>query len=572
MLKLLTIPALLIALLAGAMIWSDAGRVERADFAFVNRGDNKTLDPGQMSWMQDIRIAYALWEGLYRLDPITLSPIPGAADVIDISPDKRTYTFHLRPSGRWSNGDPVLSTDFLFEWRRMLESPAAYTGLHHYIKGAQEYQDAYSKYQKDCISADAAHQARPVPPDFGMVGEKAPDDRTFVVTLKDPVPFFPALCAFPAFFPLNEKSMQPFRIGDSASYDAGFTRAPHLLSNGPYKMTEWSFRRRLRLQANEYYWDRASVKSKVIDQIYCDEPLSSYRLYEQGDVDWLADVDSELVAGMLKVGGRPDLHVFDAFGTYYYELNCQDKLPDGTDNPLRDMRVRQAMAMAIDKEPIVRDVARMQQKVTTDFIPPGAFAGYVSPPGLPYDVAAARRLLADAGYPDGKGLPRIQILYNSEGNHGDIATIIQHQWKQNLGLNIDLKGLEIKQFGADAHSHNFTVMRAGWYGDYDDPSTFTDKYLSTGEDNDAGWVSRNNAYDKLCAQAAVEGDHQKRLNLISRAEDILLSEAAIIPLYTQKSAYLFRSNVTGLSINPRAMLMFQSVAVGHPESLGRNGQ
>jgi oligopeptide transport system substrate-binding protein len=563
MLRLLTIPMLLIALLVGAMLWSGEGRSKRADFAFVNRGDNKTLDPNQMSWMQDIRIAYALWEGLYGLDPQTLSPVPGAAESIDISPDKCTYTFHMRRGGRWSNGDPVLSTDFLFEWRRMLESPGPYTGLHHYIKGAEEYQDAFAKYQKDCQAADDAHQTRPAPPDFASVGEKTPDDQTFVVTLKSPVPFFPAVCAFPPFFALDEKAMQPFRIADSVSYDARFTRPPNLVTNGPYKMVEWSFRRRVRMQANEYYWNRAAVKSQTIDQVYCEEPLAAYRLYQQGDVDWLADVDGELAAAMWKTGPRPDLHVFPSFGTYYYEINCQDKLPDGSDNPLKDMRIRQAMAMAIDKQPIVRDVARMRQPVATDYIPPGVFAGYQSPPGLKHDVAKARQLLAEAGFPGGKGLPRIQILYNSEGVHGDIATIIARQWEQNLGLQIDLKGLEVKQFGADAHSHHFMVMRAAWTGDYDDPSTFTDKYLSTSEDNDAGWVSRDNQYDKICAQAAIEPDHQKRLDLFSQAENILLTEAPIIPLYTQVGAYLFRDEVRGISLSPRQMTMFQAVQVEH---------
>jgi oligopeptide transport system substrate-binding protein len=284
-------------------------------------------------------------------------------------------------------------------------------------------------------------------------------------------------------------------------------------------------------------------------------------LYQQGDVDWIADVDGEMAAAMLKNGGRPDLHIFPSFGTYFYEINCQAKLPDGSSNPMRDMRVRQALAMSIDKVPIVRDVARMNQPITSDYIPPGAFAGYHSPPGLPFDVQRARNLLADAGYPDGKGFPPITILYNSEGNHGDIATIIRRQWSRNLGIPVDLKGLEIKQFSTDAHSHNFIVMRAGWTGDYDDPSTFTDKYLSTSEDNDAGWISRNNRYDTLCAAAAVEPDHTRRLALISRAEDVLLTESPIIPLYTQVGAYLFHDNVTGISLSARQMLLFQAVQV-----------
>jgi oligopeptide transport system substrate-binding protein len=556
--RLLIILLVLVGLLAGALAWSSSGQESRADFAFINRGDNKCLDPNNMSWMQDIRLAYALWEGLYALDPATLKPILGSAESAETSADKCTWTFHIRSTARWSNGQPLQAQDFLFEWRRMLETPGEYTYLHHYIAGAEAYENAYADYVAAIADGKSAKA-----PDFSTVGEKVLDDQTLQVTLRHPVPFFPSLCAFPPFFPMYEPAMRPFGTTDPKSgqttYDLTFTRPPNLITNGPYRMAEWTFKRKIRMVASDYYWDRANVKSRVIDQVYDDEPLAAFRLYEQGDVDFLADIDPEIAAGMLRNGGRSDLHIFPAFGTYYYEFNCQPKLQDGRTNPLADVRVRQALSMAIDKAPIIHDVGRLNQPITSNYVPPGVFPGYTSPPGLPYDIQKAKELLAQAGYPDGKGLPRLSILFNTESTHGDIATMIHRQWLQQLGIDVDLEGVEVKVFGARLHSHDFMISRAGWYGDYYDPSTFTDKYVSNGDNNNAGWSNKD--YDNLLAAAELEIDPAKRLVLLSNAENILLNDAPIVPLYTYVGAYMFPDKVRGIPLDPQQMEMFKAVQV-----------
>ncbi len=561
MLRLLIIPAVLVALLVGAVVWSREAGGDRADFAFVNRGDVKSLDLNTMSYEQDIRLAYALWEGLYTTDPVSLRPIPGAADRIDLSPDGRTYTFHLRPDGKWSNGDPVTADDFAFEWRRMLESPGEYSGLHDYIEGAGAYAAGYAAYVK------AKGEGKPADkPDFATVGERVLDPLTFRVTLVRPVAYFPACCAFPPFYPLNRRVMADFAQTDPATgavtYKPEYVRPPNLVTNGPYRLDSWAFKQRLRMVANDHYWNRAAVAGgpRTIDQVYCEDPLAALRLYQAGAVDWLCEADGETAAAMLKQGGHPDLHLFPGFGTYFYELNCGPTLPDGKPNPLRDVRVRQALSMAIDKAPIVSQVGRMNQPIATTYIPVGVFPGYASPPGLPYDVARARQLLADAGYPNGTGLPRLPVRFNTEGGaHGDIAVIVAGQWKRNLGIDVELQGTELKQFGEDLHSHHFTISRASWSGDYDDPSTFTDKYLSSSQNNDADW--HDPTYDDACAAAAKERDPAERFALLSRAEDRLLDQAPIIPLYSYVSTYLFHDNVHGMSLSPRKVQMFQAIRV-----------
>jgi oligopeptide transport system substrate-binding protein len=561
MARLFLILTLFGALVVGAVIWSGADQGGRADFAFINRGENKSLDPGNMSWMQDIRVSYALWEGLYTLDPVTLKPILGTADSANVDPQTHTvWTIHIRPDARWTNGDPVLAKDFLFSWRRFLKTPGEYSYLHFYIKGARDYSNAYQDYVTARENGDKGKQ----PPGFSGVGEELVDDRTLRVTLVDPIPFFPCLLAFTPFFPVHEPSMQQFAQTDPVTgvttYDEKFTRPPYLVTNGPYRMEEWSFKRRMRLVKSDYYWNRANVRSRVIDEIYSDQGLASYRAYERGDVDWLSEVDPDLGAAILEKGGRSDLHVFTAFGTYFYSFNCLKTLPGGRPNPMVDPRVREALCMAIDKQPIVKEVTRLGEQVTDRYIPMGVFDGYVSPPGLGYDVAGAQKLLAEAGYPGGKGFPHLTILYNNEfPAHGDVAQILRRQWLTNLGIDTDLEGVEIKIFGERLHSQQYDIARASWFGDYQDPTTFTDKYKTDSDDNDSKWSSAE--YDSLCARAQKETDPMKRMALLSQAEGILLKEAPILPLYTYVNAYMFRDNVKGIPLAPNAMLVFSPVQV-----------
>jgi oligopeptide transport system substrate-binding protein len=521
----------------------------KADFIYIDRADVVTLDLDRMSWMQDIRVADGLWEGLYTLDPKTLACIPGTADHIDVNDDKTVYVFHIRPTARWSNGDPVTSDDFVFAWRRMLEEPGEYTYLHHYIKGAQAYEAAF---QKDMKSAD-----------FSTVGISAPDSATLRVTLAHPVTFFPDLCAFVPFFPQNQKSMLPFRRVDPqtgrVSYDEKFTNAGNLVTNGPYQLKQWQLKVGLTMETNPHYWDRDHVRSKSIEMVVAGEPLTALRKYDNGEVDWLTEPNGDIAASLLDQH-RPDIHVCPSNGTYFYSFNCQARLPDGSANPLVDVRVRQALTCAIDKTPIVEKITRCGEPVTTDYIPPGIFPGYASPPGLPLDIKAARKLMKAAGYPGGHGFPPITLLFNQEGDHKVIAEYITKQWKDNLNLDIEMEGVEIAEFRERLHNKKYAIARASWFGDYNDLSTFTDKYLSTSDNNDSGWG--NPQYDSLCAQAAVEPDIAKRTQLLQQAETILLAEAPILPLYGYTNKYVFRDNVTGLYLNSRNQVMFKFISAG----------
>jgi oligopeptide transport system substrate-binding protein len=510
----------------------------RPDLVFVNRGDVGTLDPNRMSWLQDIRIGYALWEGLYALDPETLEPIPGAAEKIEISDDKLTYTFHLRENGKWSNGDPVTTDNFIFAWKRMLEEPGDYTYLLYYISGARAYSEGFAKDPKSVK--------------WETVAVRSPDPRTLIVKLDNPTPFFNDICAFPPTFPLNQKSMEPFKRTDSVSgrvsYDAGFTQPPNLVTNGPYMLTRWQLKVGQTLTKNPHYWDAANVLSDTIESRNYDDPLLAFQKYEQGEIDWLADTTGD-IAAQLRDQGRKDVKVFPALGTYFYTFNCSPQLPGGRKNPFADSRVRQALAMAIDKRPIVRNVTKLGEEITSLYVPPG-FKGYTRPTGLAYNVAKAKALLAAAGYPDGKGFPPVKVTFNTEFNdHKLIAEIVSRQWNRNLGINVELDGVEIKQFQTRLHAKDYDVARASWFADYNDVSTFTDKYYSDSLNNDAGW--KNADYDRLLHQAEKEMDAQKRLSLLSQAEQILVNDAPIIPMYHYVNKFVIRDYVKGVWLNPR---------------------
>lgn len=571
MARLLIIPTVLLAFLAGAMVWSNRSQGSKADFTFVCPSENKTLDLGVMSWMQDIRIAYALYEGLYTLDPATLEPILGSADHVDVNGDKTVYTFHIRDNARWTNGDDLKASDFVFAWRRMIEQPGEYTYLFDYLKNADEYSDAYMKWKAAVAQWGASRKsgdgstAPPAPP--FTVGVEALSDKVLRVTLKNPVPYFPALCSYVPFYPQYQGCMKDFAQWDSthtyiASYDQRFTRPPNLVSNGPYRLADWSFKRRVRLVASDYYWNTKSVKSHVIDQIYANDPLAAYRIYESREAGWLTDAGSALVPELL-AKHREDLKVFPAFGTFFYDFNCSPTLPGGVKNPLADCRVRRALTMSINKDPVVKNGTRAGEIPARTYVPLKVFPGYLSPPGLPYDPAEARRELAEAGYPGGVGFPRLSILFSADSPAAtNVAQIVRRQWQQELGIEVDLESMEITVRGARLHSHDFTIAAADWYGDYDDISTFTDLFKSTSENNDPNW--KNLEYDGLLAKAAVEANPKARLDLLARAENLMLEDAPIAPLYYPVGEYLIHDNVHGIPLNARQSVMLQGVWVDRP--------
>ena len=558
MLRLAAIPLVLFAILAGALAWSGTSTPPRAEFTFAIGRDILSLDPNFMSYGQDIRLAYGIWEGLYSYEPITLDPVPGVAKGCDVSDDKKVYTFHLRDNAKWSNGDPVTANDFIFSWRRTLETPGEYTYLHYYIKNAKPYLDAYQEYLSD--------PKKNPKPDYAMVGVKAPDPLTLRVELENPVTFLFDLIAFTPFLPLHEPSMRPHATVNEATghvtYDGKFTR-PGVVGNGPYNLTGWDFKRSVRLTKSETYWDKDRVRTKTIEQLVVEDPLGQLLRYDSGEVDWLPEVSSEVGPEML-LQNRPDLHVFKGYGSFFLSVNVQPNFSKGEPNPLADLRVRQALSMGIDRRPIVKNITRMGEETTTTYIPIGLFPGFEIQPGVDFDPKRARELLGQSGKVVKGTLPGVTLMYRSGSPLGAaLCQNIANQWRNNLGIDIPLGQQESKAFKDRMKKKDYSIATANWFGDYPDPSTFTDKYLSTAINNDSGWV--NKEFDDLCDQANREADPVKRYDLLERANRLIDVELPIIPLYVLSNQYLFRDHVHGINTNPRSTTMFKGVWVERKE-------
>ncbi len=418
---------------------------------------------------------------------------------------------------------------------------ADYIGMVQLIAGAEAYTKALSTHH---------------PADFSTVGAKAPDDRTLVVTLASPCPYFLDLVAFPPYYPLHAKAMEPFLTDPQHpdnGYDGKWTRPPHLVTNGPYKLVEWQFKRDLVLEPNEYYWDRQAVQCDRLRLVAYEDARAGLQAYDDGRVDMLSWVPQEFGPDLLAdqaAGKRRDVHWRLVFGTYYYLFNCAKK-------PFDDARVREALALAIDKTQITEKVLRMGQVPVNVLVPPDSIRGYRSPAGLGMDVAQARKLLAEAGYPGGAGFPVAEILYNNESIHSLTAQVIGQMWEKNLGIHVSYRGVERGTFGEDRRTANFAIARGGWYGDYADPTTWLN-LAKTGDGNNDGRYS-NPRYDALLAQAAKESDPARRFAVLAEAERILVEEDfPFIPLYQYADGYIYDAKkIGGVDVNVRLLTQFK---------------
>lgn len=388
------------------------------------------------------------------------------------------------------------------------------------------------------------------------VGIQTPDKRTLVVTLEQPMAYFLEMCAFITYVPVHAETCDAqTRIIPASGMlqqdpmwirpvDKAGPGEPALVTNGPYVLQRRRFKRDLLMTANEHYWNRDNMKNDSILELIVPDIQAQILMYHRGEIDWIPNVPStgSLAADMLKqqdAGDRNDVHAVTSAGTYFYVFNCQEKLPDGAANPFHDPRVRRAFSMAIDREEIVNEITRLKQPIAFTFVPPGSLPGYEPPveAGVTHDPDRARELLAEAGYPGGKGLTGLSILYNTGSGHESVAQYLQHVWEQELGASIPLQGQEVAIFGDRLKKQDFAVSRAGWFGDYLDATTFLDKFLKENGNNDGKY--HNPEYQRLMEQAARELDRDTRINLLRQAEAIMIHEQAIAPLYHYVSIHLF---------------------------------
>lgn len=585
-----------------------------ADFTFINRGDVTTLDPQRMSWMQDLRVARLLFEPLVRLDVMTkdYEIVPGVAERWEVSEDFRDYTFHIRDDAKWSNGEPVTAQQFVYSWRRALlpETAADYTALFQAIEGATDFFEWRNEQTKQYAvrARDLSAEERLVESqklwDEALayfdenVALKAVDDKTLTMRLTASTPYWLDLCAFVVFAPVYEPLVSQYEQIDPdtglVKLKLGWTKPPLLIGNGPFVLENWRFKRSLFLRANPEWWAKDTLDIETIAIPSVEDGNSQVLAFESGSVQWVSDVNADYRIQMLadkqafydenreqyeelKAQGldafsidaalpddpRKNIHALSAFGTYWYNFNCLPTLADGRENPFHDARVRRAFAMCIDKQRICDDVMRIGNIPARNMFPPGAIAGYESPAGLDCISDAkneaekqaiidkAKALLAEAGYPNPAEMPRIELLFNTDGGHGIIAQQLAKDWEEFLGVRTFLAQKEIKVYKDDLKKHNFMTGRAGWFADYADPTTFLDLNRTEDGNNDRAYSSAR--YDGLLDEAKLETDPEKRMKILAEAERLIMEEdMPLVPLFYYVNIYLFDPDeITGISLHPR---------------------
>jgi len=473
-----------------------------ADLVILNGAEPQSLDPGTLSGQADMRVAAGLFEGLTYFDPKTGRPVPGLAERWDISSDGCTYTFYLRTNLVWSTGEPITADDVVYSWIRALNPLTAseYAGQLFFLKNGQEFTDGKIK-------------------DPSQVGVHALDPLTVRVELNHPTPFFPDICAIPVTCVVPRQTIEKY--GDR------WLMARPLPVSGAYELVCWRLNDKVRLRKNPRYWNAANTQSDLIDILPVGSANAALSLYERDEADIVWDA-ALIPAGLLDVLlKRPDFHTFICLDTYFFRFNVTRK-------PFDDPRVRQALALAVDKERIVKKITQGGEQPASHLVPDGT-ANYHPPEGLGYDPARARRLLAEAGYPGGQGFPRFQYLFNASAGggskiHEKIAVELQQMWRDELGIQMDLRQMEWAAY-LNSQSHlDYDLSRSGWVADYNDANTFLGLFTSNDGNNRTGW--KNPQYDDLIQRANQEPDLKAREKLFQQAETILVrDEVPIVPIY-----------------------------------------
>ena len=365
--------------------------------------------------------------------------------------------------------------------------------------------------------------------DFSEVGALAQDDETLVVTLKNRTPYFDSLVAFYPLYPANPRCVEQFG-------SPRWTKPENIISNGPYLLKDRRLRDRIRMRKNPLYWDADNVQLEVIDAYAIGLETTGLNMYLRGTIDWETQPP---ITKFKELRERDDWYSAPMLTVYFYRLNTAVK-------PLDDKRVRQALNLAIDKQQICDFVTQAGEIPATGLVPPG-LKGYKSPVAEVFNIEQARKLLADAGYPGGKGFPKLAVLFNTLEQHRDIAEVLQQQWKTNLGIDIELKNMEWGVYLDTTFKKDYDIARAGWIGDYPDPNTFLDMWVTDGPQNNTNWS--NAEFDKLIEDAAAEGDPDRRMKMLFRAEEILIDEVPFIPIYFYVSKNMVKPHVKGFSNN-----------------------
>ncbi|MEM8561073.1 MAG: peptide ABC transporter substrate-binding protein [Pseudomonadota bacterium] len=489
-------------------------------FHFGNGSEPQGLDPHVVTGVPENKILGALFEGLTVKNPYTLEPEPGVASSWDVSEDGRLITFHLNPKARWSNGDPVTAQDFVWSWKRLL-TPAF---------GA-EY--AYMLYP--IVNAEAFNKGEIS--DFDQVGAKAIDDLTLEVTLTERTPYFLQLMDHYSTYAVHPPTIEAH--GQISDRFTAWTRVENMVNNGPFNLKRWQLNRRIEVEKSETYWDRDNVKLNGIVYYPTENAISEERMFRVGQLHYTNVVPLTKIPVYQDRENTPYVQA-PYLGTYYYLLNTNEA-------PTDNLLLRKALSLAVDRQQLSETVLKGTVVPAYSITPPDTL-GYYPPRLFSFDLEKARDLLAQAGYPEGEGLPVLQLTYNTQEDHRKLAVALQQMWKDNLNIDVELINQEWKVYLDTVTNMQFQIARRGWIGDYIDPNNFLDLFLSGGGNNNTGFADP--VYDEIILQLAPQAQtKEERYALFEQAETRLMEQMPIIPIYTYTSKHLVHPSVNGLPSN-----------------------
>ena len=484
-----------------------------------NGAEPSDLDPAIVTGTKEFNLVEALFEGLTGVDPVDLHPVPAAAQSWEVSPDGRVYTFHLRPEGKWSNGDPVTAQDFAYSIRRVL-TPAL---------GAE-----FAFYVWVIKNARPFNQGKLT--DFSQVGVRVVDPLTLEITLENPTPYFLNLLRNAPFFPVHRATVEA--AGGGQRRGTNWTRPEHLVGNGAFTLQEWTVNKVIVMRKSPTYWDATHVRLNGLQFFPIDSLEIEERAFRAGQLHKTYGVPFSKIDTYLR--DQPNVLRRDPYArTQYLGINVRRA-------PLTDVRVRRALGLAIDRASLVRNITRGGEQAAFSLVTPDT-GGYTSRARMEYDPAAARTLLADAGFPGGKGLPSIEMIFNTSEANRILAEAIQQMWKKELGVDAVLSNQEWKVYLNRRTQQDYQIYEGGWTTTYLDPNGFLELFVGGSPINQSGYA--NPVFDDALADAARTLDPAARFEKIQGAEATLMADAPLIPLYYWTRAYLLSPSVLGWSPN-----------------------
>jgi oligopeptide transport system substrate-binding protein len=498
-----------------------------------NSSEPKDLDPQTATAYTESTILSALFEGLTAVDDATAQPVPGAAERWDISADGLTYTFHLRADVTWSNGDPLTAQDFVWSFQRILSPKLAseYSYMVWPLKNAQAYNDGKLA-------------------DFAQVGARAVDNRTLELTLAAPCPWLLALAAHQAWYPVHRATLEKF--GATERQGTPWTRPENLVGNGPFTLKEWSPNARIIVAKNPRHRDAARARLDAVEFHPIENLATEEKTFRAGQLHVTYGLPPAKIPAWRENKTDPGVLRVDPFlETFFLRFNP-------TKPPLDNTKLRQALARAIDREAIARDVLRGSVTPARALTPPNT-AGYTAAAGPGFDPAAARALLAEAGFPGGRGLPVFEVQHKSDDVHRVVMEAVQQMWERELGVKATLVAIEQKTWIQNQSSQAYQISSARWVGDYVDADTFLSLWLTGGGNNWTGWGDA--AYDRLVTEAARTLDAAKRHALQRDAEVLLLDRGPIIPIYHGARVFLIDPSVKGWTPNLLGAHRYQFISL-----------